>query len=332
MWMPSPGAGITSPMQAERTMADVRALYQNGQHAEGLALLHALADRGDPAALFSLGDAYWRGVVVEADHVRARELFARAASASHPMALRANTNLLASGIGGARDWPQALQLLREEARIDGRRALMLQLIEAMRLSPEGDPLALPEANLVSESPRVIYYKRLFSPAECDFLRLVAEPSYERQKVYAVAGKEYLDPVRTAEGATMHPLVEDPAIHAINRRLAAASGTQYEQGEPLLILRYAPGQEYRPHLDAVPGEPNRRILTALVYLNEDYEGGETAFVKTGMQVRGFQGDAIVFRNIGEDGRPDTMSEHAGLPVTRGTKYLASRWIRERRLEG
>jgi prolyl 4-hydroxylase len=65
---------------------------------------------------------------------------------------------------------------------------------------------------------------------------------------------------------------------------------------------------------------------LVYLSDDYEGGETSFPHTGLSFRGRAGDALLFRNAGADGRPDPLSLHAGLPVTRGTKYLASRWIR------
>jgi prolyl 4-hydroxylase len=81
------------------------------------------------------------------------------------------------------------------------------------------------------------------------------------------------------------------------------------------------------MDFVPGVDNQRVLTALVYLNEGYGGGETRFVKTGLEVKGTKGDAIVFRNAGADRRADPMSEHAGLPVTSGTKLLASRWMRE-----
>jgi prolyl 4-hydroxylase len=71
------------------------------------------------------------------------------------------------------------------------------------------------------------------------------------------------------------------------------------------------------------------MTALIYLNDDYEGGETAFVRTGLKVRGKAGDVILFHNQGTDGGPNPMSEHAGLPVTNGAKYLATRWIREAR---
>ena len=73
--------------------------------------------------------------------------------------------------------------------------------------------------------------------------------------------------------------------SLNRRIAAASGTRVEQGEPLQVLRYRPGQQYRNHYDAIAGMDNQRALTMLVYLNDAYQGGETRFVRTGLAVRG-----------------------------------------------
>jgi prolyl 4-hydroxylase len=68
---------------------------------------------------------------------------------------------------------------------------------------------------------------------------------------------------------------------------------------------------------------------LVYLSDDYEGGETRFERTGLAYRGRAGDALLFRNADAGGRPDPMSLHYGRPVARGVKYLASRWIRAKR---
>ena len=96
----------------------------------------------------------------------------------------------------------------------------------------------------------------------------------------------------------------------------------------MVLRYQQGQEYRPHLDALPGLENQRVLTALVYLNDAYLGGETEFTRLGLKVKGRKGDVLVFRNTTADGSPDPISEHAGLPVVNGIKYLGSRWIRDR----
>jgi prolyl 4-hydroxylase len=295
--------------------------------AEALAIVQHHADAGDADALFTLGDMYWRGVGVAQDLFRGRELFGRASDAGQPMAVRAYTNLLSSGIAGPRDWTEGLARLEQEARTDALRARMLSVIRAMRIDRNGDPLDVPAPEQLSEEPGVWLFRSAFSPPECDFLTVLAEPTYERSLV-KIDGKDVPDPIRTSDGSPIHWLIEDPATHAITRRLAALTGTSVEQGEPLYILRYRPGQQYHPHVDWL-GEPNRRILTALTYLNDDYEGGETLFVETGLKVRGRKGDTLVFRNIGRDGSFDPLAKHAGLPITGGTKYLASRWIREAR---
>jgi prolyl 4-hydroxylase len=124
-----------------------------------------------------------------------------------------------------------------------------------------------------------------------------------------------------------PVEEDLVVRALNRRLATATGTEPTQGEPLHILRYAPGPEYKPHLDALPAVANQRHWTALVYLNSGYAGGETAFPELDLAVRGEPGDALVFRNVDAAGRPDPRTRHAGRPVTAGAKWLATRWIRQ-----
>lgn len=205
---------------------------------------------------------------------------------------------------------------------------MVGLIEAMNLDEKGDPRSVPAGRRLSEIPRVTLFPGAFSPEECAFLMLVAEPTYQASQVKDQSGGDVRDEVRTSDGSTIHWLIEDPAIHAINRRLAALSGTDVTQGEPLQILRYRPGQQYHPHVDWL-GEDNARILTALIYLNDDYAGGETAFVKTGLRIRGRTGDALVFSSVDALGAYEPLSEHAGLPVSSGTKYLASRWIRARR---
>lgn len=298
-------------------------LARAGREEEAQHLITRLAGEGNGEALFLLADMCWRGAGVEQDLGRARELFRQSSDRGFEMGVRAYTNLLASGIAGHRDWQGALARLRAEASGDRLRAMMLSLIDRMRLDGRGNPNSLPAPERLSEKPLAMIYRGAFSRDECDYLRLAAEPGYAPSTVEI--DRSIVDPIRTSDGSTIHWLIEDPAIHAINRRLAALSGTQYEQGEPLQMLRYRPGQQYRNHVDWL-GEAKPRILTALIYLNEDYQGGETVFPRAGLSVRGRSGDCLVFRSVGPDGGLDPMSEHAGLPVTSGTKYIASRWIR------
>jgi prolyl 4-hydroxylase len=307
-------------------LTEAYSLSAAGRHAEAVMLVNEGVARGDPGALFTLADWCLRGEGVPQDLAQARDLFRRAGEAGLATAGMFYTNLLAMGVGGPADWPGALARLRVEANRDPRRARALDLIQRMALSGHGDPVSRPSGNLLSNAPYVMLFPQILSEEECDYLVAVAEPGFLPSRVINPAtGEEYLDPVRTSEGSTVHWLITDPALHAIERRLAAASGTRVEQGEPLQILRYAPGQQYRPHLDFIPGRSNQRLTTGLVYLNEDYEGGETCFVRTGLKVRGHKGDAVFFRNLLADGRADHLAEHAGLPVTRGAKLLASRWI-------
>jgi prolyl 4-hydroxylase len=259
------------------------------------------------------------------DLTRGRELFQRSAQLGHPMGTRAWTNLLATGIGGERNWQEALRRLDYEGQSDLLRRRMRDVIQQMQLTSSGDPVTVPDPERLRDDPETLLFRNAFTVAECDFLMLLAEPTYEPSLVI-MGGRNVPDPIRTSEGSTIHWLIEDPATHAINRRLAALSKTKFECGEPLHILRYRPGQEYRPHVDWLP-PPNRRVLTALIYLNDDYTGGETSFVKTGLNVRGQKGDVLIFSSLGPDGNVHPLSEHAGLPVTSGTKYLGSRWIRE-----
>ena len=174
---------------------------------------------------------------------------------------------------------------------------------------------------------MVRFAGLLTAAECDWLILAAEPMIAPSFVVDPrTGQPVADPVRRAGAASFGPLEEDLAIRAIGLRIAAASGTRIENVEALAVLRYHPGDEYRPHLDTVPGLANQRAVTVLTYLNDGFDGGATVFTETGLRVEPRRGDAIVFRTLNAAGRPDARARHAGEAVTRGTKYLCSRWIR------
>lgn len=310
-------------------LAQAFALSEAGRNAEAVLLVNQVAAQGDPEGVFTLAEMKWRGGMVPQDPVQARDLYRRAGELGHIRAAATYTNLLANGVAGERNWPLALRRLAKEARTDPHRREARRLLERMNLDEEGDPVSTPERQPLSESPVVAVVPRLFSSAECDYLVKLAEPGYQPATVYDAQRRLVQDPIRTSDASTIHWQIEDPAVHALNRRLAAVTGTTAEQGEALQILRYRPGQQYRSHLDFVQRSDNQRSQTALVYLNQDYEGGETCFVKADLKVKGRKGDALLFVNALPDGNVDPMSQHAGLPVERGTKLLASRWIRDHR---
>ncbi len=314
------------------TAASAEALAARGDVRGAVTILERLAAAEDGDALFLLASWTLRGTPLRRDLALARGLFGRAAQAGRRDAARVVTALVAQGIGGPRDWPRALEMLAVLARSDPRAAEQQALIAAMALDGAGNPVERPVGEPVSASPHVVRFRRLLSAEECDFLVRSAEPMMAPAVVVDPrTGVQRRDPVRRADSAGFTWPLENPAIHALNRRIAAASGTDAAHGEPLEILRYRPGQEYRPHLDALPGATNQRAWTMLVWLNHGYEGGATEFPGSGLRIAGATGDALLFRNLLDDGRADPAALHAGMPVRSGTKYLASRWICQRPFE-
>ena len=311
------------------TEAAVQAALSRNDVGEAHRLLAEAAEAGDGLAAFELGRWFLSGQLVPRDLSASRDYFGQAAELGHARGRMIHSALLAVGIGGPRQWREAIAELHRAAAETPQAAEELRLIERMAIDEKGDPLSVPPTDLVSESPAIFWVRSLFSTDECQALRDIAEPLLNASVIVDPAtGKMRPDPIRTSEAAMFPWIDETPFIHALNRRIAAATGTSVEQGEPLQVLRYSPGQEYRSHSDALTGQDNQRIMTTLVYLNNDYEGGETSFPAPGLSLRGGIGDALIFRNVDAEGRPDPRATHAGRPVTSGRKWLASRWIRER----
>ena len=309
-----------------------KAYALTNQHRVGdaIATLESAGKSGNASCWMELASWYLSGQLVDRDLSRARDCFRLAGETGNQRARMIYISLLANGTGGPSDWSVAVDELRRLAATDRDAAEQVDLLDRMALGPSGEPLELPSPQALSESPEVILVPSLLSADECDYLVQSALPFLQPSVVVDPGtGQMRAHPVRTSDNAVFPWVDENPVIHAINRRIAAASHTPVEAGEPLQILRYRPSQEYRPHHDALPGSDNQRVLTMLVYLNDDYSGGETLFLSTGLKVKGSAGDALLFRNANARGQPDPMAQHAGLPVTSGEKLIASRWIHERR---
>ena len=301
-------------------MARAEALANAGREGEAHALVAAAVAAGDSEAL--MATAAWKlfGVDGPRDPAAAKALLTRAADGGHLPALTLLARINGNSACGPVDWDAATALLARAAAEDAHSAAEFALVRNL-----DRPLPAPEH--LSDSPDVVRFAGLLTAAECDWLILAAEPMIAPSFVVDPrTGQPVADPVRRAGAASFGPLEEDLAIRAIGLRIAAASGTRIENVEALAVLRYHPGDEYRPHLDTVPGLANQRAVTVLTYLNDGFDGGATVFTETGLRVEPRRGDAIVFRTLNAAGRPDARARHAGEAVTRGTKYLCSRWIR------
>ncbi|MBW6527178.1 2OG-Fe(II) oxygenase [Sphingomonas sp. RHCKR7] len=302
-------------------------LAASGQAVAAAELLAAAARGGDADAAMLLAVWLLRGTPLRRDLPAARTWLRRAVELGHVDAALTEVALTANGSGAPADWPRALALLRTAAANDPVAAAQLALLRAMALDDDGQPSRLAAPETLSAAPRIVRHPALLTPAECAHLATVGAALLEPARVIDPrTGAWVAHPIRTSDGGAIGPTREDLVVRAINARVAAISGTTVAQGEPLTVLRYRPGQEYRPHLDTIQGAANQRIVTVLLYLNQGFGGGETHFPDAGVTVTPRGGDALLFANTRADGRPDAAARHAGRPVTQGAKWLATRWIR------
>jgi Rps23 Pro-64 3,4-dihydroxylase Tpa1-like proline 4-hydroxylase len=83
-----------------------------------------------------------------------------------------------------------------------------------------------------------------------------------------------------------------------------------------ILRYQTGEEYKAHFDGGLNDP--RLVSPIIYLNDDYEGGELEFVHHKVKIKPKAGALYLF--------PSNYSySHIAHPVTEGTKYAIVTWL-------
>lgn len=299
-----------------------------------IAMLKTAGEQGDVDALMQLAVWNLAGDGIPRDPTLARDFLRRAVTIGHVDGALMEIALTANGTGNLTDpdFAAARALLAVAAAGDPIAAEQRDVLARMAVAQDGEPLSLPEPEVLSETPNIVRYPALLTPEECGYIAAAAAPLLESSAVIDPrTGRTIPHPIRTSDGGAIGPTREDLVIRALNLRIARASGTAVDQGEPLTVLRYAPGQEYRPHLDTIEGAANQRIKTVLVYLNQGFEGGETSFPLLPLTIRPSGGDAIVFTSLLPNGRPDPATRHAGLPVVRGVKWMATRWIREQAVD-
>ncbi|MEG3180025.1 prolyl hydroxylase family protein [Sphingomonas sp. LT1P40] len=130
----------------------------------------------------------------------------------------------------------------------------------------------------------------------------------------------------------------PAVAEVERMIAAFIGLDPAHGEPLQGQRYAVGQEFKAHTDyfepagvdfekfcAVSGQ---RTWTVMIYLNEVEAGGATRFKAIDKLIQPETGKLLAWSNLRPNGTPNPSTLHHAMKVRAGTKYVITKWFRER----
>jgi prolyl 4-hydroxylase len=188
-------------------------------------------------------------------------------------------------------------------------------------------------------PRVVVFGGLLTSDECEELIALARQRLARSEtVENETGGTAVNVARTSDGMFFQR-GEHPLCGRLEARIAALLDWPVENGEGLQVLRYRPGAEYKPHYDYFdpdqPGSANllarggQRVASVVCYLNTPRTGGATVFPDAGLEVAAVQGNAVFFSYSRP--HPVTRSLHAGAPVIEGEKWVATKWLRERRFD-
>lgn len=311
------------------------------------AFLSMVLDRHgqDAVALLDLGLRVASGRDAPCSPVNGTAVIELAAERGHARAQLYLSRLAAQGLGTRPGIAAAFELLESAGNAGDEVARdELEFMQARGLGTLEDARrwlgGSSEPEPLSHSPRVMAFRGLVSPEICRRLIELATHRQVAAEIYDLStGTMRADPMRTNRRASFLPVDVDLLLQLVRLRIARIIDTPVDTFEFPEVLHYCAGERYKPHVDyfhvAVPrfAEQVRihgqRAKTALVYLNDDYQGGETVFPKLGFGFRGAVGDALVFHNVDDSGAGDMRTLHEGSPPTHGEKWLLSQWIRDRR---
>jgi len=322
----------------------------------GLDDLRGRADRGDATAMIKLGSRLLIGDNAPLDQQEGFAWIGKGAEAGDAGGLALMAALTGIGAFAPQSWAQALDYL---ARAAERGSVSAQ--GQLRLLAAGPETAIPvdlaakwadlahcvdvaawiappERTPLWETPRIRMARNFASLAVCDWLKAAAQDHMRPAMMYDGETKtEAVDPHRTCSDYQFDILNTDVVLLLVRARVAELTRLPTVTMEPPRVFHYALGEQIKPHYDrcgnavegyAEGGYLGDRIVTFLLYLNDGFEGGELDFPKSNVRFKGVKGDAIYFAHVDGAGKPDPLSLHAGLTITRGEKWVLSQWIHDR----
>jgi predicted 2-oxoglutarate/Fe(II)-dependent dioxygenase YbiX len=172
-----------------------------------------------------------------------------------------------------------------------------------------------------DEDNIFVIRNFLTPEECsDFVARSEQAGYEEATITTTAGfvmnKDVRDNARLLlDEVDLAARLWQRAAPFLPQNIRNSQAVGFN--ERFRFYRYDPGQKFAPHWDGCFERDNgeRSQLTFMVYLNDDFAGGETKFyLNNGMprlEVRPERGTALVFVH---------QQLHEGAPVVRGRKYV------------
>lgn len=238
----------------------------------------------------------------------------------------------------------------------GTGALSGAVLESLPPGEGHDWLTTYPYQILSWHPKAVLFPNFMTPKECDAIIKIAEEGLQRSQLSLRHGEtaEQTANIRTSDGVFVGRDTPDPTgtLKRVERRIADALRVPTSHFEDYNVLRYKHGQHYYSHMDTWdPKEfgvqETNRMVTVLLYLTDVEKGGETVLPREGEGNEGFsdyqscehglkvkprKGYALAFWSLTDAGEIDPHALHGGCPVEEGTKWVATKWVRNKPIRG
>jgi prolyl 4-hydroxylase len=331
---------------------------QQKQQDYAIAQLRRSAKSGSVEAMSLLGRHLISGRDGPHEPKEGADLLASAMERGDASAACVMATLSGAGAWAPQSWPKAMELLQLAAERGSKdaREQMVMLADDQALAGKArkgatEPdiwrrlresvnlekwVAPPPPVQICEAPRIYTSAHFTTPEVCDWL-VSRSKGLLRPSMMFDGQKSNFNATRTCSDFVFDMVSSGVILVLLRIKISLATGQAVPQMEPPQIFHYALGQEIKPHHDFLydgehsygheGGYQGDRKATFLLYLNDDYEGGDLEFVYPKLKHRGKKGDGIFFASM-KDGKPDPQSLHGALPVTKGEKFILSQWIHDR----
>lgn len=322
---------------------------QHGDVSGMLKWLREASASGVPDAITALGHCYEQGAGIERDIQAALEHYDEALARGSVPAAHRKAELLYKSRRGVDHQAQIRELLGKAAAAGFEPAIRAISYLASQSGRPGDGLSdsvklypahnMPARHDYNSDPSIAVFNNVLDAGECAYLVALSRPFLTHSDVINPDSRQdgMASDVRTSSGTFLPVEVVDIIARYIELKIVQAVGEDLDRSEPMSILRYAPGEYYRPHYDYFDPKLNvsgglmkdggQRVASAITYLSVPAKGGGTSFPQLGVTVPPALGATLWFRNCHEDGHIDPRSLHAGDTVTQGEKWVVTKWFRE-----
>lgn len=196
---------------------------------------------------------------------------------------------------------------------------------------------------ITRAAKQIYYpftqiyvqNNLLTESECEDLMKIIDNKSRPSTISNPTDDQVTSDYRTSQTADLH-YFDDPFYLQIDKKITTFLGLDPFLGETAQAQRYEPGQYYKEHWDFFsPLTPEYKIYcewmgqrtwTAMIYLNDVEEGGETYFKHLKLKIKPKKGTMVAWNNVYKNGIPNLKTLHEALPPISGNKYVITKWFR------